>query len=161
VAPDAGLVDAALAPDRRGVSLGRFYPVEFGRLIAKIAHGYAMAHYGFPTRFRLLLPGVILGTAGNLFDLVGTVGKEPPPSSSTNDVDLDFVAVNDRDYQVARVRLLAWVGSPTYLAVASEGPSREASGIPCIVDRLDQRRANGGTCSCDGGSSPRPSMPTS
>ena len=64
----------------RALKVGRVYPLDFARMLAKIAHVYAIAKYG-PSSFDPLLPPLILDTDGKAGDLMTTLvgGDETSP----------------------------------------------------------------------------------
>lgn len=89
---------------------------DFARMLAKIAHAFAVAEVGL-NGFEALLPGFILdenGLASNL--LVGC--SETEPAGEPNHSVESLISNHDRPYLVIRIRLFGLFGAPTYLVVA-------------------------------------------
>jgi hypothetical protein len=93
--------------------------MSFYRMIAKIAHSYAIAELGL-NKFTPLLRELILGDETNTFHLVGSkIGSEnTPPSSEPYEIGIEERRVYGITYAVANVRIFATVDkSPIYQAV--------------------------------------------
>lgn len=110
---------------------------EFARLLAKIAHAFAVAELGSGA-FRSFLPPFILGEAPNLPDLVGGIAELEPsrgpfvgPVESRvtgliqHHLDYQIVRANDgTTYLTVLIRLLQFIAPPYCVVVARiDGPS--------------------------------------
>jgi hypothetical protein len=116
----------------------RFKPDIFARVLAKIAHTTAIAHFGIDS-FRPLLPGVILGTDKNVPYLVGgyapPTDPDPPLAAGRHNVSHQMamcIVRNDSGHHLlfATIRLFPFTGAPTYSVVVGE-PGRR------ILDQLE------------------------
>lgn len=110
---------AAVGPNK-AINAGHFYPIEFCRMLAKIAHGFAVAT-GVPSGFRFLLKDIILGHDPQVFRLVGSttsIAASEPNIAHT--VILNPHRYADNDYVVVDIRLFAYLGTPTYQVVVAE-----------------------------------------
>lgn len=102
-------------------------PSYFLRLIAKIAHGFAMVEeVASLDGFELLLPDYILNgtTPDRINHFVGNVERERPPTRRLHTVELGYVPRDGFLYLVAEVTLFAAMGAPTYTAVVARRPLR-------------------------------------
>lgn len=118
--------------DKKWTLAFQFNTDVFIRGLAKIAHGFATAHFGFGT-FKPFLPNLILGKDKNSGFLVGgwAPATEPAqlPQGRIEAVghELSFMQFGDdvtgHRLLVASVRLFPFTGAPTYCAVLGEpGP---------------------------------------
>jgi hypothetical protein len=110
-------------PDR-AFKVGRVYPGDFARMLAKIAHAYAFAEFG-PGTFEPMLPDYILGKSNHLAFVVG--GDESGSAYSSEPV-LHHVyrqdcLTNGVHYMLVGIRLFACLGMPTYHVVV--GPKTD------------------------------------
>lgn len=99
------------------------------RMIAKIAHSYAVAEFGLDA-FSPLLLNVILTDSGNWTHLVGGT-DEPIEKADQKDLmhslDAGIVRMATGSYLVVKVRLFARFNAPTYQAVVgSLSPEQDA-----------------------------------
>lgn len=100
----------------------------FTRLLAKIAHGIAVAHFGYAS-FEHILPRFILGEDDRLLYVVGSIGKQ---SETFSDMELGsekpmrhvfeagIFKQGDKSYAVVRIQLFQNLGAPIYEVVAGE-----------------------------------------
>jgi hypothetical protein len=111
-----------------GFVAGQFFPMRFGRMLAKIAHGVAVSTYG-PDGFDQFLPDIILGKSDKVPHFVGTEYTEPktakldlkPVPDLLHQLNIAEYLVNDRDHLIiASVRLFAYLGAPTYSVVVGK-----------------------------------------
>jgi hypothetical protein len=110
-----------LSPEGQRVKLGGVNILAFTRMLAKIAHSYAVAELGLGS-FRPLLPDLILGKSSNAPSLVGGDPTTPStaPEPDLHNVHLrDCIAGNVR-YTLAAIRLFAFAGMPRYHIVVGE-----------------------------------------
>jgi len=122
--------DLGLRADRLGgkvnlIHRGGFDAPTFGRMLAKIAHSFAVAELGLGG-FRPLLKEAILGKpVRHLSQLVG--GAFAPESAGTerNEISISLLSAVHRDYHVVSLRLFADLDMPNYLIIAGEPLSQE------------------------------------
>jgi hypothetical protein len=116
--------------ERVRLKLGSFNDLTFSRMLAKIAHSYAVASLGLGS-FRPLLPDTILGRSKTAAYLVGgdTSGPAIQLPSMLHDVVLQDCVSSGHVYTLAGIQLFAFVGMPRYHVVVGEkfGPP---AGIP-------------------------------
>jgi hypothetical protein len=105
------------ATDKQAVRLGRTGPLQFAQMLAKIAHAWAVAKYGFDS-FEPLLPPLILGHFKEAPYLVGGDGSEqqlPDQPEVLHDIcRLDCRRDNGPSYFGVAIRLFAMLGMPRY-----------------------------------------------
>jgi hypothetical protein len=105
------------ATTTQAVRLGRVGPLQFAQMLAKIAHAWAVAEYGFDS-FEPLLPPLILGHIKEAPYLVGGDFREPQlPEQSGVLHDLARVDCRLNDgpsYFGVAIRLFAALGVPRY-----------------------------------------------
>ena len=109
-------------PDaKRHGAVASFHPVLFQKMLAKIAHSFAVAEIGYG-KFNPLLPKAIIGEAPwQPGYLVGGNPNEPPPSEYINEIGFrNQVSIKGQPYLVVRIRLFANLGAPTYYVVVSD-----------------------------------------
>jgi hypothetical protein len=97
------------------------FTVEWGRfcrMLAKIGYSYAVAELGFGS-FEPLVLDTILGTEDydSIGHYVGGYIDYDPPSKERHELDLLRYQVGSARYWVAKIRLFAWLGAPTYFVV--------------------------------------------
>ena len=111
-------VRAPATPDGRKVKLGTINMLLFARMLAKIAHSYAVANLGL-SGFRPLLPDLILGKSTAAPWLVGGDASEPAPDTepALHHVYLQNCLTAGVEYVLVAVRLFAFVGMPRYHVV--------------------------------------------
>jgi len=110
---------------------------QFARLLAKIAHAFAVAELGYGA-FRSFLPPLILAEAPNLPDFVGGIAELEPSrdpfvgamesrvtGSIQHHLDYQIVRANDgTTYLTVLIRLLQFIAPPYCVVVARiDGPS--------------------------------------
>jgi hypothetical protein len=107
----------------------KWYP--FARVLAKIAHTFAVARLGLDS-FKPYLPDIILGKDLNAAYLIG--GAAPPTDplqipvdarTAYHEIELTMMAAEGKPpIVVTTVRLFPFTGSPTYWVIVGEaGPS--------------------------------------
>lgn len=109
----------------KGVSFGKINPGLFSRMLAKVAHAYAVAEYGLDG-FTPLLLDLILKGSDDASDLVG--GELETPRSAIRPqetIDLHAIMLDEREirgklYLMATIQLFACLGAPTYYVVVGE-----------------------------------------
>jgi hypothetical protein len=105
------------------IRIGPMLPIEYVRMIAKIAHAYAIAELGL-NGFRPLLKQLILDKTITLTRALHLVGSEIPTPASTPDflfVAWDRCVLADgRRYVVVRLRLFPCFGAPLYHVFVGE-----------------------------------------
>jgi hypothetical protein len=114
-----------------GVLMGPITPNIFARLLAKIAHGYAVAVLG-SRNFKPLLPNLILGKTNTANYWVGGDQEVPPVSEEPilHDVRARRCTVDGvKTYFVVTIRLFAFLRTPIYHVVTGEvdGPAQKVT----------------------------------
>lgn len=100
---------------------------EFFRLLAKVAHAFAVAELG-PDAFEpSLIPLIRDGVTSNAMKYVGGMRQEEPPSTRLHELALIPWSGHLRDIVTVKVRLLAAIGTPTYFIVVGR---RRTQGAP-------------------------------
>ena len=95
---------------------------DFVRLLAKIAHGAAVADYGLGS-FNPFLAKLILGESEGCAPFVGGTGLPPsPPDSAAHTVSTVLLVKRGRTLVVVNIRLFAYLAppAPEYCVVAGE-----------------------------------------
>lgn len=104
------------------VRRGEFSALTYGRMLAKIAHSYAVAELG-PRKFKPMLLDLILGRYGlHPSQLVGGEwGSHEPdtPGSELHEITVKLFS-GLRDYYVVQIRLFSKLDMPRYLVVVGE-----------------------------------------
>jgi hypothetical protein len=130
-------------PDGTAIRIGRIEPGLYARVLAKIAHGYAVAEVGIDG-FHHALPSLILGKSDDFCHLVGSKPDIPPENTAGPIFDLAWSIIfigkgpfSKKPYLAIEVRLFPFFKSPEYQIIAGEltdnGLSRfldEASSMP-------------------------------
>jgi len=102
------------------VMRGGFDAGIFRRMLAKIAHSFAVAELGIAS-FQPLLNDFILGKpARHAAQFIGGSVAPEPIGQERNEISISLFSAVHRDYYVVRVRLFADLEMPTYLVVAGE-----------------------------------------
>jgi hypothetical protein len=106
-----------LVGDKKGFRVATFNNHVFMQMLAKIAHSYAVAEWGFHS-FRALLPDLILGRSQTASHWVGGSGRAPPPDpSGLHRLELKREVLLATTYVVAYIRLFCNFGAPEYRVV--------------------------------------------
>ena len=90
--------------------------LEFGRMLAKMAHGFAVARYGLDS-IHPFLPDVILGTNKNVTRFVGSRGEVPPKENKAFSMSMECVNEAYWSLIVSEIRLFPFLGGPDYQVV--------------------------------------------
>ncbi|MCH7806955.1 MAG: hypothetical protein IH995_07420, partial [Proteobacteria bacterium] len=104
---------------------GISFSLEFGnlyyfwRILAKIAHGYAVCTIG-EDNFEPFLLNYIREESKENFYLIGGVPKKQPPIESLHRLELSHQVVGGVKYIVVRIRLFAFLNTPTYCVVVGK-----------------------------------------
>lgn len=104
------------------LKLGRVSPREYARMLAKIAHTYAVAKFG-EAAFEPVLPDIILGTSEYGPHFVGGDRSGVPlvdQPGALHHVYGQGCDLNGVPYLLIAVRLFAFMGMPRYLVVAGK-----------------------------------------
>ena len=105
---------AALKPDQ-GLTVAEIVPGDYGRLLAKICLGYAVAILGIDG-FKPLVRDFILGKNNDEFGhwIGGSGNTDEPPSSALHEIGLRPIThkATQVEYVVAEIRLFAMFGAP-------------------------------------------------
>lgn len=100
-------------------------PKEYARMLAKIAHSFAVAHLGLDS-FRPLAVDVILGESHDFGDVVGGSLDVPPHVPDAGHLlVLHWYIAHTRFFIVVEIRLFASIGTPTYHVVVGEVHGQE------------------------------------
>lgn len=110
-----------LSPEGQRVKLGTINTLDLSRMLAKIAHSYAVANLGLRA-FRPLLPDLILGRSTTASYLVGGDVSIPTPETEPvlHHVYLQNCLTSGVVYTLVAIRLFAFVGMPRYHVVVGE-----------------------------------------
>jgi hypothetical protein len=111
----------------KGLRIASFNPALFARMLAKIAHAFAVAEQGFD-KITPLLPEIIRGETDNFADLIGGDMLVPPAVDALHRLHLEVGWKEGVDYTtrglpgdiqflVVHVRLFALLGTPQYHVV--------------------------------------------
>lgn len=103
----------------------RWHMPTFCRMLAKIAHSFAYAEIGEAElkRFLLMLPPIIRNEIKAMpADLIGGDVRLVPPTENLHELNLWSAIADDIEYLVARIRLFAAMGTPTYYAIVGVRP---------------------------------------
>ncbi len=97
------------------------------RVLAKIAHSYAVAELGLEG-FSALLAEPIREQADHIYNFVGGAQEYLPPSNHLHEIGFEPTS-SEHDYIVVRIRLFAFLGAPVYRVVV---------GTRCVQHPRDQ-----------------------
>jgi hypothetical protein len=88
----------------------------YAKMLAKIAHSFAVAELGMDA-FHPLLPSVIKETNSPLHFYVGGVQPKPEPENCRHKITLATENYHGRSFIVAHLRLFADLGFPAYICI--------------------------------------------
>jgi len=118
-------------------SLSGFLFNDFVRLIAKIAHGVAVANYGHASFHPFLLETILNRSTSAAYYIGGTGERLPEKENETHRVTTAIHHVDEKVLLVVTIRLFAFMHppAPIYVVVAGEFPPRTffdlGMGNPC------------------------------
>ena len=108
--------------DQHGFRLAPGEPIAFSRLLAKIAHSYAVAELGEHT-FQPRLKKIIRKEPKSLTRILNWVGGDldiPSAQPILHSLQLERQQISHNHYVVANIRLFCFMGSPQYRVVVGE-----------------------------------------
>ncbi|HFT6990843.1 TPA: hypothetical protein ACGRQA_000115 [Stenotrophomonas maltophilia] len=108
------------------VHIGSIHPESFLRMLAKIAHCFAIAELGI-NAFTPLLLDIIRGSEPLSNRLIGCWHEEVPPSEALHEIRVDWVNGESGRLLVCSLRLFSATGSPLYLVVVGKRASAGAA----------------------------------
>lgn len=85
----------------------------FCKLLAKIAHAFAVAKIGLSGFNPFLKPLIIKDDLSHCMHYIGSIGNDEPPKSMLH--DLNILEFNNINAILVKVRLLCKLGAPTYI----------------------------------------------
>jgi hypothetical protein len=116
-------VKTYLPGDKHGVLLAMIDYNAFFRLLAKIAHSFAVARIGIDG-FRHRIPPLLIGKSGDSVDtfpyLVGGDVQDLPTEKSLHVLDDHQVSISGVRFRVVTIRLFAFMRMPRYQIVVGE-----------------------------------------
>jgi HNH endonuclease len=111
-------------------------PIEFGRLLAKIAHSYAVAELGLNSFFPLTLD-VILGRTDDISYVVGgsyEIAPRVPDAGHLTSIEYRVDPYMKKSLIIVNIRLFASIHTPSYHVVV--GRIQEAQHVTTLFDKL-------------------------
>jgi hypothetical protein len=99
-----------------GLQLNTWQWGAFCKLLAKIAHGYAVSQIGVST-FTHFLPDLILGRSDIFPHYIGGDWEEPRQTPSNRLIELQLHKLNNTAYLFVTVRLFCFLNAPQYVVV--------------------------------------------
>src|SRR6266849_3154075 len=116
-----GLAKEFKLTPQRGFLLTKFYPSAFLLLLAKIAHGFAVADFGIDSFLHRLTPLILnKQTADTLPYLIGCDERPLEPTHRLHEIGFGSTEIKGITYCLVTVRLFAMLGSPRYVVVVGE-----------------------------------------
>lgn len=97
---------------KKKVHLGKLDFLSFRKMLAKIAHGYAIANAD--VNFEPFLPDLILGKANTETYLVGGSHFESKPEPILHNIQIGHCLINDVLHLYVVIQLFAFMGMPAY-----------------------------------------------
>lgn len=91
-----------------------FSAPEFIRMLAKVAHGFAVAELGLDAFTPFLLPIIKDNDTSGTVEYVGGVTRNEPAASELHGLSIIRHPSISQDLVVVRIRLFACLGTPTY-----------------------------------------------
>ncbi len=132
----------------------RAQPVEFARMLAKIAHSYAVAELGLET-FRPLTLDIILGRTNNVSYLVGGSFEIPPPEPEGKhllNITYQVETLNDLEFVraiiIVGIRLFASIETPAYHVVVGDVDTKKATHVQRLIETLQNTGKAGRSVRC-------------
>jgi hypothetical protein len=99
--------------------IAQINPPLFGRMLAKIAHGYAAAELGLHA-FKHDITRIVRNEPTRTTHWIGGTYELPPPAPHLHNIRWRIQAVNRINYVIVDLRLFAFMGSPQYHIVVGE-----------------------------------------
>jgi hypothetical protein len=106
--------------DKDGFKIAQINVDAYCRMLAKIAHSYAVAELGWNS-FRPVLAEFICGKVLERgWHWIGGDTELPPPEQHLHDIKWGALTVNGTNYVMVSLRLFSFIGSPRYDIVVGE-----------------------------------------
>ncbi len=107
------------AREGEGFRLGPGKPEAVCKILAKIAHGYAVAEIGFGN-FEPLLAEYICGRQLDRLQFIGGLGFKPKLTTALHKLSLKQQTMNGVNYVVVDIRLFACIETPSYRVIVGK-----------------------------------------
>lgn len=91
----------------------------FCKLLAKIAHAYAIAELGFESVKSVVAPFIVTETLDHCLHYIGSQDSDEPPTDQLH--ELEVAQRLSDSLLIVKIRLLAKLGTPTYYVVVGNG----------------------------------------
>lgn len=105
--------------DKDGFWVAPMNPVAFIKLLAKVAHSYAIAEIGRGT-FRPILAPFVRGLPLRALEWIGSEPTDRPATPTLHEISLEIFNSGGQDYVVVNLRLFSFLGTPRYQIVVGE-----------------------------------------
>jgi len=105
--------------DKDGFRIAPMNLEAYCRMLAKIAHAYAVAELGYES-FRPALRRFIRGKPFKPWHWIGSEHPTPPSTASLHDIRWLIEAADHKNYVVVELRLFSFMNSPRYRIVVGE-----------------------------------------
>jgi hypothetical protein len=112
-------VQKHISEDKQLVALAPVEPDTFGRFLAKVAHGYAVAELGEAT-FKPALSHFIRNKPLRALEWIGGQKDDPPAREWLHEIQWEIETVGNKKYVVVNLRLFCCFGTPPYRIVVGE-----------------------------------------
>jgi hypothetical protein len=113
--------------DGDGFRIAPMNPDAYSRMLAKIAHSYAIAELG-EAAFNPVLRNFIRGQPMQALQWIGDDTESPPPVPHLHSIQWSAQTANGHHYLIVSLRLFSFMGSPQYHIVVGE--------LSCPLDKL-------------------------
>lgn len=116
---------AALAAELQVAAIeptAKFSAPEFFRMLAKIAHAFAVAEMGIGSFAPFLIPIVRAADTANCVQYIGGLREQEPRTENLHELSFVPPPVNRPDIIAVRVRLFATLETPTYHVAVGRRP---------------------------------------
>jgi hypothetical protein len=120
--------------DKDVIGLAPIEPETFGRFIAKVAHGYAVAEFG-EGAFKPALKYWIRNKPMRMLQWIGGQRDEPPATEWLHDIQWQIASTGDKNFIVVNLRLFSCFGAPPYRIVVGEFKG-EVNSLPFVKQPL-------------------------
>jgi len=94
--------------------IGTFSAPEFFRMLAKIAHAFAVAELGLDSFTPYLIPIIVEGDTSNCAQYIGGLQYEEPLGAELHELSFDSHTCDKPEIVSVKIRLLAPLQTPTY-----------------------------------------------
>jgi len=125
-------------PEKTRLGRNKFHARTYAKMLAKIAHSFAVAQFGIDAFEEMFLPSLILDKKDQVpcDRYVGCLERNPAPETSLHNVGLGQAKLDTgQEFIMAKVRLFCMIGAPQYHVMVGRLKPSARNAIPLLEEQ--------------------------